>query len=163
MPSDSCDQTHTDTIACAAQQRRWFVMTAESCTGGLVAAALTAHAGASAWFSGGIVCYSNEKKRQLLQVSEQILNRSGAVSEATAAAMCAGLRRLGADTGVSVTGIAGPDGGSSDKPVGTVCFGIITPAGSGTSTRQFSGNRQAIRDAAVSAALEQLAAALDAA
>lgn len=154
------DLAHISTIARIAQHRRWLIMTAESCSGGLLAAALTEIAGASQWFSGGIVAYSNTQKQQLLQVSGQTLARCGAVSEETAAAMSAGLPPLGADAGVSVTGIAGPGGGET-KPVGTVCFGIITPAGSSTTTRQFSGDRHAIRAAAVSGALEQLAAALD--
>lgn len=148
-------------IAAAAAKRQWRVMTAESCTGGMVAAALTDAAGASEWFCGGAVCYSNGLKRRMLNVPAAVLDAHGAVSEETAAAMCAGLTALGADAGVSVTGIAGPGGGSADKPVGTVCFGICAGGAPATTcTQRFEGDRAAVRAAATLFALRQLAAAL---
>jgi nicotinamide-nucleotide amidase len=103
--------------------RGWRVTTAESCTGGLVAGAITAIAGSSDWFDRGFVTYSNAAKRELLGVPEAVLAAHGAVSEPCAVAMAEGaLVRSGAMLAVAVTGIAGPSGGSEEKPVGTVCF-----------------------------------------
>src|SRR5690625_7434386 len=102
----------------------WRVSTAESCTGGAIAAAITAVAGSSAWFDYGLVTYANEAKRQLLGVDGAVLESEGAVSEVVARQMVDGaLRVSGADVGVAVTGIAGPGGGTEDKPVGTVWLG----------------------------------------
>ncbi len=131
------------------------VSTAESCTGGLIAAAITEVPGSSGWFEQGWVTYSNTAKQQALGVSIDVLKASGAVSEDTVLAMASGaLQRSDADIAVAVSGIAGPDGGSTEKPVGTVCLGWAVK-GRESSARRFSyaGNRQAIRQAAVADAL----------
>lgn len=133
------------------------VTTAESCTGGLIASALTETPGSSAWFEQGIVSYSNAVKMRLLDVKETTLNTHGAVSEAVAREMAIGARQsAGADLAISVTGIAGPDGGSAQKPVGTVCFAWATPGQAGSATCHFVGNRQSIRLQSVKFALETL-------
>jgi nicotinamide-nucleotide amidase len=123
---------------------------AESCTGGMVAAAITSIAGSSAWFDRGFVTYSNAAKMEMLDVAESTLNRYGAVSEHTATEMAIGaLQHSAANISGSITGIAGPDGGSLEKPVGTVCFawaGVnIQPI---TETCLFHGDRNAIRQQA---------------
>ena len=139
-------------------QKRAVCATAESCTGGLVAGAITDIAGSSAWFDRGFVTYTNEAKQDLLGVPEAVLREHGAVSEATARAMAEGaVARSLAHLAVAVTGIAGPGGGSVAKPVGTVCFawagrGLPTTA----LTRHFPGGRPDVRRAAVVAALEGL-------
>ena len=129
---------------------------AESCTGGWVAQCVTAIAGSSAWFERGFVTYSNAAKQEMLGVEAATLAAHGAVSEATAAAMAAGaLRHSHADWALAITGIAGPDGGTSEKPVGTVCFGWAgRDAGVDTVTCHFSGDREAIRHQSVAFALE---------
>lgn len=128
---------------------------AESCTGGLAAATVTNIPGSSAWFDGGIVVYSNQAKQDLLHVSAETLKQYGAVSEQVAAEMASGLLKQGrADIVVSVTGIAGPDGGTQEKPVGTVCFAWAAK-NSSVKTRHFlfSGNRQEIRQKSVQTSL----------
>jgi nicotinamide-nucleotide amidase len=131
--------------------------TAESCTGGLVAAAITDIAGSSAVFTHGFVTYANEAKTQMLGVPEQMLAAHGAVSPEVAAAMASGARaKAGADIAVSTTGIAGPDGGSAEKPVGTVWFGLATPDNVTTYHHIFPGNREEVRHAAVAFALALL-------
>lgn len=133
------------------------VATAESCTGGLVAGAITDIAGSSAVFTHGFVTYANEAKTQMLGVPEATLAAHGAVSSETAAAMAIGARKhSGADLAISTTGIAGPDGGSAQKPVGTVWFGLATPQGVTTYHRIFPGNREAVRSASVDFALSLL-------
>ena len=124
---------------------------AESCTGGWVAQCITAIAGSSAWFERGFVTYSNAAKQEMLGVEAATLAAHGAVSEATAAAMAAGaLRHSHADWALAITGIAGPDGGTPDKPVGTVCFGWAATDGRiEVETRYFAGNREAIRKQSV--------------
>jgi nicotinamide-nucleotide amidase len=138
--------------------RRWRVATAESCTGGLAAGAITDVAGSSAWFDRGFVTYSNAAKSELLGVGIETLATHGAVSEATAREMAEGaLARSGCDLAVAVTGVAGPGGGSPGKPVGMVCFGWAIRGGRvDTATRQFEGDRAAIREAAVAVALSGL-------
>lgn len=107
------------------KSRQLTLATAESCTGGQLAAALTAHSGASAYYHWGVVTYSNRAKTQLLQVSPDSLRQHGAVSQVVAEAMAIGaLHQSGSQIAISTTGIAGPDGGSDEKPVGTVCFGL---------------------------------------
>ena len=132
--------------------------TAESCTGGWIAQCLTAIAGSSDWFERGFVTYSNEAKREMLGVEADTLVAHGAVSEATAAAMAAGaLRHSHADWALAVTGIAGPGGGSPDKPVGTVCFGWACSDGRvETQTVHFAGDRELVRAQTVAHALEGL-------
>ena len=130
--------------------------TAESCTGGWVAQCLTAVAGSSDWFERGFVTYSNEAKSEMLGVEADTLLAHGAVSEATAAAMAAGaLRHSHADWALAVTGIAGPGGGSKDKPVGMVCFGWAAFDGRvDTQTRHFAGDREQVRAQSVAHTLQ---------
>lgn len=129
--------------------------TAESCTGGGVAFALTAISGASAVVKGGIVSYANEVKEQVLQVPHEILQQEGAVSLACAQAMAQGARAcLQVDVAVSTTGIAGPTGGTPQKPVGTVCFARASAQGTECSMQHFSGPREEIRAHAIYFALK---------
>ncbi len=131
--------------------------TAESCTGGLVAGAITSIPGASEVLDFGFVTYSNAAKTELLGVAAELITAIGAVSEAVALRMASGaLNRAGADLAVSVTGIAGPGGGSPEKPVGTVWFGLATRKGVIARHRHFTGDRDAIRAASVSFALNLL-------
>lgn len=136
------------------KQKGWTVATAESCTGGLVAERITSVAGSSAVFLGGVVSYANAAKRDLLGVPQELLERVGAVSAECAEAMAIGAReRLSADAAVSVTGIAGPDGGTPFKPVGLVFLGVATAAGVKSEQCQFSGDREAVRRQASDRAL----------
>jgi nicotinamide-nucleotide amidase len=135
--------------------------TAESCTGGLVGAALTDVAGASTVFAGGAVTYSDETKITMLGVDPALLSTFGAVSDAVAGAMACGARDItGADLAVAVTGIAGPDGGAPGKPVGTVWFGVAGPDGVATEMRRFPGDRATVRERSVTTALDLLRRAL---
>lgn len=150
----------SQTLGSACLQHRLLIATAESCTGGWVAQVVTAIAGSSAWFDGGFVTYSNEAKQRLLGVPSITLARHGAVSEATTAAMVRGtLERCGTELALSISGIAGPGGGSPTKPVGTVCFGW-GKAGEAprTATCHFKGDRESVRRQAVIHALETLLA-----
>ncbi|MDO5562902.1 MAG: CinA family protein [Synergistaceae bacterium] len=123
---------------------------AESCTGGMAAAAVTDISGASSMFLGSAVTYSNEAKMSVLGVSGDVLERYGAVSSECAEQMAVGSRRIyGSDIAMSVTGIAGPDGGSAEKPVGTVWFGFSDKDGAATFMRAFKGGRKEIREASV--------------
>jgi nicotinamide-nucleotide amidase len=141
----------------AALARRSLIATAESCTGGLVAGAITAVAGSSAWFDRGFVTYSDGAKIEQLGVAPGTLAAHGAVSTQTAAEMAAGaLRASGAQWAVAVTGVAGPGGGSIEKPVGTVCFGWATPAGVASEQRQLRGDRAEVRRESVRIALAGL-------
>ncbi len=140
-------------------KKRWLLATAESCTGGLIAAACTDLAGSSAWFERGFVTYSNAAKIELLDVDAALIAQHGAVSEAVARAMAQGvLAKSRAQVAVSVTGVAGPTGGSAAKPVGTVWFGFATSANVVTETRLFEGDRAAVRQATVQHAFERLIA-----
>lgn len=137
------------------------VTTAESCTGGWIAKALTDVPGSSQWFGEGFVTYSNEAKARSLEVSRLVLERNGAVSEAVAIAMAEGaLRRAGADVSVAVTGIAGPDGAVPGKPVGTVWFSWAERRGGRVRVtaerKNFRGDREAVRRKTVEAALRGL-------
>jgi len=134
---------------------------AESCTGGWIAKAITDVAGSSACFGYGIVSYSNEAKERLLNVSSETLRQHGAVSEAVVREMAEGVLGLsGADYSVAVSGVAGPDGGTAEKPVGTVWFGFSHATSNGPETeaesRHFEGDREAVRLATVNHALESL-------
>jgi len=140
---------------------RRTLVTAESCTGGWIGKALTDIAGSSAWFSGGAVVYSNELKRKMLGVPAEILAKHGAVSEAVVRAMAEGaLARLDGDVAVAVSGIAGPDGGTPEKPVGTVWFAwSCLKDGRVTTTaecRIFPGDREQVRRQTVACALERI-------
>jgi nicotinamide-nucleotide amidase len=137
------------------------ISTAESCTGGLVSHRITSISGSSAYFLGGVVAYSNGVKMSLLDVPEAVLKRVGAVSSETALAMARGVRRrVGADIGVSTTGIAGPGGATATKPVGLVFIACSTPWGDMCEEHHFSGDRIAVieasADAALTLALEQI-------
>jgi nicotinamide-nucleotide amidase len=134
------------------------VAVAESCTGGLLAARLTERAGSSAHFAGGVVAYSNQAKVQLVGVDADLIARAGAVSEEVAEALADGaLEHFGSDFGIGVTGIAGPGGGTEEKPVGLVCFCVATASGERiTRTVQLPGNRADIRDRATTVAMHLL-------
>ncbi|MDR7090086.1 MULTISPECIES: nicotinamide-nucleotide amidohydrolase family protein [Cellvibrio] len=137
-------------------QRNWRIATAESCTGGGVAAAITAISGSSAWFEYGIVSYANAAKEKLLGVSSETLAREGAVSEAVVIEMARGVLALsGADIAVAISGVAGPSGGSPEKPVGTVWFAWVTATGEiKTELKHFDGDRAEVQKQAVVLALE---------
>ena len=147
-----------DAVVARARSRGVMLATAESCTGGLVAAALTSVAGSSAVLEQGAVTYSNAAKTRMLDVPSDLIAAHGAVSQPVAEAMAAGARaRAGVDLAVSITGIAGPGGGSADKPVGMVHFGLATAGGIRHLERRFAdGGREAIRMAATEQALKLL-------
>lgn len=141
----------------ALEARRQMAATAESCTGGLVAGAITAVAGSSAWFDRGFITYSNEAKIEQLGVSRETLATFGAVSTQTAAEMAEGaLRASRAQWTLAVTGVAGPGGGTIDKPVGLVCFGWAGPGGVSSEQRLLQGDRAGIRRDSVRIALQGL-------
>jgi nicotinamide-nucleotide amidase len=158
------DSTLQDAEALLAVCRSKGIMlaTAESCTGGLIAAALTAIAGSSDVVDRGFVTYSNSAKNQMIGVPMALIEAHGAVSEEVARAMSEGaLARSHAAIAVSVTGVAGPGGGSADKPVGLVCFGLAQTAKPAITERQvFPGDRAEIRAATVAHALKMIRAAL---
>ncbi len=136
-------------------ERGWLLATAESCTGGLIAAQCTDLAGSSAWFERGFVTYSNQAKAEMLGVDALLIAQHGAVSQAVALAMARGaLAHSRADVAVAVTGVAGPGGGSADKPVGTVWFAWALRAGSAHAERRlWPGDRAEVRAATVQHAL----------
>ena len=150
-------------LIAACRARGIKLATAESCTGGLIAAALTACSGSSDVVDRGFVTYSNDAKHDLVGVPMGLIQEHGAVSEPVAASMATGaLSRSRATIAVSVTGLAGPGGGTADKPVGTVCFGLAQRDRETKTDRQvFPGDRAAIRAATVAHALASIAAALD--
>ena len=138
------------------------VCTAESCTGGLIAKTFTDLAGSSDWFERGFVTYSNAAKSEMLAVPPTIIEDYGAVSEPVAAAMASGaLRHSHADYAIAVTGVAGPGGGSAEKPVGTVWIAVATPEQLISKLFRFDGDRAAVRDATLNAALELLLDMMD--
>ena len=142
-------------------KNRRLLATAESCTGGMIAAACTDLAGSSAWFDRGFVTYSNEAKTQMLGVTASLITQHGAVSEEVVRAMVQGaIAHSRAQVAVAVTGVAGPTGGSVAKPVGTVWFGFATPAGVVAEIQRFAGDREAVRAATVQHALQRLLALL---
>jgi nicotinamide-nucleotide amidase len=135
----------------------WMMATAESCTGGLIAATCTENSGASDWFERGFVTYSNAAKTELLGVDAKLIEQYGAVSEQVARAMAFGaLRHSRAQASVAVTGVAGPSGGSAEKPVGTVWFGFALQGQLHSEMQRFDGNRQAVREQTVAHALTHL-------
>jgi len=142
-----------------------MLATAESCTGGWAAQALTALAGSSNWFERGFVTYSNGAKQEMLGVRAETLARHGAVSEETAREMALGaIAHSGASVALAITGIAGPGGGTREKPVGTVCFAwALKGAAARSETRHFSGDREAVRRQSVERALAGVLELLDAA
>jgi nicotinamide-nucleotide amidase len=149
-------------LADVLRARRWVIASAESCTGGMIAAACTDLAGSSDWFERGVVSYSNEAKIALLGVPETLLQEHGAVSEAVVRAMVEGMQRSSSvDLAVAVTGVAGPGGGTPAKPVGTVWFGFARRRDDGglhvdSELRRFDGDRAAVRRATVEHALRGL-------
>jgi nicotinamide-nucleotide amidase len=149
--------TQVEQLAALLQDRGWMLATAESCTGGMIAARCTDLAGSSNWFERGFVTYSNEAKTELLAVDDALLQQYGAVSEVVARAMAFGaVRHSRARVSVAVTGVAGPSGGSKDKPVGTVWFAFMVDGRLTSETRHFPGDRAAVREATVTHALDGL-------
>ncbi len=148
-------------LALVLQERGSMLATAESCTGGLIAAACTEMAGSSRWFERGFVTYSNEAKAESLGVDAALIAQHGAVSEVVARAMAFGaVRHSRATVSVAVTGVAGPTGGSADKPVGTVWFGFMVDGLLTSEIGRFEGDRGAVRAATVRHALGRLLALL---
>ena len=141
--------------------RGWMLATAESCTGGMIAAACTDLAGSSQWFERGFVTYSNAAKTELLGVPAALIAHHGAVSEPVARAMAEGaVAHAHAQVAVAVTGVAGPTGGSADKPVGMVWFGWCVAGQTHSQVQHFAGDRSAVRAATVRHALARLQALL---
>lgn len=150
-------QTIAENLVAIFKAHGFTCATAESCTGGGIGSAITAVPGSSDIFVGGVISYSNEVKHNVLGVASDTLATVGAVSSETAAQMAEGARKLlGADVAVSVTGIAGPGGGSDTKPVGLVWFGIASNEGVRTEKAIFPGDREAVRGATVRHALGML-------
>jgi len=158
FPDDAALAALVERLAAALTARGWLMATAESCTGGWIAKCCTDRAGSSDWFESGVVSYSNRAKQDLLGVSGATLARAGAVSREAALEMAEGVqRRTGTQAAVAVTGIAGPDGGSADKPVGTVWFGWAVAGRSVEAERLvFAGDREAVRRQTVAHALQGL-------
>lgn len=142
-------------IAQCLKEKSWQLVTAESCTGGLISSLITEIPGSSLWFERGFVTYSNLAKEEMLGVSPALISQFGAVSEEVALAMAAGaLQHSEGQVALAVTGIAGPDGGSVEKPVGTVCFGWARRECAPVSLKMhFQGNRQEVRHAACERAM----------
>ncbi len=137
------------------RERSLELAVAESCTGGLLGGRITAIPGSSAYFAGGVICYSNASKTALVDVPSATLDAHGAVSEETARALARGVaRRFVVACGLAVTGIAGPEGGTKEKPVGTVHLAAIAPAGEHHRHLTLRGNRAQVRERSVTAALD---------
>ena len=159
--SNASDPNSLASLAAAVAERLlakgWMLATAESCTGGLIAGACTDLSGSSTWFERGFVTYSNAAKTELLGVDAMLIEAQGAVSEPVARAMAEGaVARSHAQVAVSVTDVAGPTGGSVEKPVGTVWFGWSVGGQVRTQHRRFEGDRAAVRAATVQHALQVL-------
>jgi nicotinamide-nucleotide amidase len=158
IPGDAELARLVETLAQVLRGKGWTLATAESCTGGWIAKCCTDRAGSSAWFESGVVSYSNRAKRDLLGVDAGVLAREGAVSRPVAIQMAEGARRrFGSQASIAVTGIAGPDGGSPDKPVGTVWFGwAVGEQPAESEVVVFAGGRDAVRRQTVAHALQGL-------
>lgn len=144
-------------IGLKLKQAEQTITTAESCTGGIIASVITDVAGSSQWFERGFVTYSNQAKVEMLGFDVSIIEQHGAVSEATVQAMAEGAKHQAhADYAIAVSGIAGPSGGTEEKPVGTVCFAWATPSETYIETTQFSGDREEVRQQASFYALTKL-------
>ena len=157
VPDDAALAATVETLAAKLLAARRRLATAESCTGGWVAKCCTDRAGSSGWFERGFVTYSDAAKHDLLGVDSQVLYFAGAVSEAVALQMAAGaVERSAADVSLAVTGIAGPDGGSEDKPVGTVWFAWSVSDAVETECMYFPGEREAVRRQTAAHALQGL-------
>jgi nicotinamide-nucleotide amidase len=146
------------TMAKTLLAKGWRLSTAESCTGGLVASRITALAGSSEWFERGYITYSNQAKSEDIDVSQNLIEEYGAVSDQVARAMALGAKQnSGSDIALSITGIAGPTGGSPEKPVGTVCFAWVLANDQMISeTKHFEGDRQQVRQQACDFSLRKL-------
>ena len=156
---DGLVNTQVTQLAALLQEAGWMLATAESCTGGMIAAACTEVSGSSNWFERGFITYSNEAKTEMLGVDAALIESHGAVSEVVARAMAFGaVRNSRARVSVAVTGVAGPTGGSREKPVGTVWFGFMVDGLLTSETRLFPGDRAAVRAATVRHALDGLIA-----
>ena len=154
-------ETLSANIGGILSERGWTISTAESCTGGLLSHVLTGVSGSSSYFIGGVVAYSNRIKESVLRVESKTLEQHGAVSQETALEMAAGIReKFNTDIGLSTTGIAGPTGGTPEKPVGLVWMGISTPAGTRAFEGHFSDGREGIKNSTVLEILTQLTAVL---
>jgi len=150
-------ETMIGIIGQTLKNKHLTIATAESCTGGLLGAALTQEPGSSEFYLGGVVSYSNSVKQGILGVSRENLEKFGAVSEEVAKEMAEGIRsKVGSDLAISTTGIAGPDGGSDQKPVGLVYIGLATPEGVSAKKFQFYGERESVRQLTVQAALNEV-------
>jgi nicotinamide-nucleotide amidase len=157
-PSELDTPALIELLADLLQRKHWMMATAESCTGGLIAGACTDLSGSSNWLERGFVTYSNEAKTDMLGVDAALIAAHGAVSEEVARAMAEGaVARSNAQVAVAVTGVAGPTGGSPEKPVGTVWFGWSVNGQVRTERRRFDGDRAAVRAATVRYALQMLA------
>ena len=159
------DITLPNQVAQALIERDWTIALAESCTGGLICATLTELSGSSAWFERGYITYSNQAKSECLNVAAETISSFGAVSEPVAKAMALGAQQnAGVNVAISITGVAGPTGGSPEKPVGTVCFAwairskLVDGAAESlnTKTMYFKGDRQVVRQQACDYALSEL-------
>ncbi|HLE67587.1 MAG TPA: CinA family protein [Burkholderiales bacterium] len=149
-------------VGARLQEKGAQLVTAESCTGGWVAQAVTAVSGSSAWFERGFVAYSNAAKEELLDVRAETLARYGAVSEETARELALGaLRHSKGSIAAAVTGVAGPTGGTAAKPVGLACFAWATRSGVRSESRHFAGDRESVRRQSVTRALEGVLEVLD--
>ena len=148
----------TQELARVLIKNHWHLSTAESCTGGMVAASITELAGSSEWFERGYVTYSNQSKSEDIDVSQNLIEQHGAVSDQVARAMALGAKQnSGSDLSLSITGIAGPTGGSQEKPIGTVCFAWALANDQIVSeTKHFEGDRQQIRQQACDFSLRKL-------
>jgi nicotinamide-nucleotide amidase len=158
IPKDTEFEELVHVLAGRLNGRSWKLATAESCTGGWIAKCCTDLAGSSSWFERGFVTYSNEAKTELLGVDPAILQAEGAVSATVALQMVEGARRFsGVDVAVAVTGVAGPAGGTDDKPIGTVWFGWVVKGGvPDAEVLHFTGDRDAVRRQTVAHALRGL-------
>jgi nicotinamide-nucleotide amidase len=146
-----------EALAASLLQRQWMLTTAESCTGGLIAGACTDLSGSSNWFERGFITYSNASKAELLGVDAHLIAQHGAVSDPVARAMAQGaLGHSPAQVAVAVTGVAGPTGGTADKPVGLVWFAFALPGALHSEPMHFPGDRAAVRAATVQHALRRL-------
>lgn len=150
---------HIDALAARLTTRGWLLATAESCTGGLIACELTNVSGSSGWYLGGVVAYANSVKQALLDVPAETLAACGAVSREVVLAMALGAaKRLGAQCSVSVSGVAGPTGGSPEKPVGTVWIGWAVNGVADAELHHFGGDRLAVKRRSALAAIRGMAA-----
>ena len=155
------DRTLEERAGVALKDKGWTLALGESCTGGLIAHRITDVPGSSDYFLGGVMAYSNPVKERLLGVSSETLQAVGAVSEETAREMAQGASQsIGSDVGISVTCIAGPGGGTDEKPVGLTYIGASTPDGEWVERHVFQGDRKSIKESAANASLELLLKAL---